>query len=1510
MWDIPGAASAAGGDDEDRARRDRYPSARRISLPADNKWDILEELAAKDEDDLRRILRAHEEAGLTWELDAETIQQRKRFDGALALLTLIEIAQQLRSPSVSDPSAAPWNIPSDAPAHVYDNLRRLFESEAVLHYCDSYLYFGVRFLAERLVPVRDASQLRLRQSPPRESRWRPLALLTPPLAPTNQNVAQEFFDLQHKEGSAEEQAALLFLDGFFDSPPDYELWLRGLLENRDPAQNDRFSKVTAGLLRWMEERVRFYLKFAKEERSEIALISEGRDVQIAAQVLGEGVAGELGPSFEPAKIFKKSAYSAGRLRKLHDRYRPAGGWRMTHPAAARCGLADMYWIARLLRASVSSAGTVTYSEISWLHLLNYRFNFLKEREQADTIAQYEEVLRSVFGYVCELVQNAISVTDGCVREVIAPQEHPTSGVSKDWPYVRDEEFAVVEKQRNIRRYHAEAQQGLGPLPPGAPPSTPAMPGGHAESASGGTAGPPRKPPKKTGPCDEDEGWSQRVSTGFVLDNLVGVAFSGGGIRSATFNLGVLQGLQQLDILRQVDYISTVSGGGFIGSWLVGNVRRSVHWLGRVTDWSASIAHLRAYSNYLAPRTGILSFDTWALATTWLRNTFLIQLTGLAWLFVLMLSALVVKPAFTGLWQPHSILAHGRFVLIASGVVATWAILYQLTKLNVITKDPTEPRNRAGVWFRTKAKAIARRVRSDAEWVRRLCVLPACAGSFCIASLFWRDAQPRTTGWARLDALTGFGAILTSAWAYWLSILIFSLIVLCIIVLLSIRPPYRANSIWIALICGGVLYLGLCGIFYLDLQLEQNGGSRKEWLAYAFTPTLVLFAFALSVVLLIGFTGRYSKEAFREWWTRLGTWLLTAALAALALTGVAAFGPELTAALWNHAHNPALKWGGVVTWAGTVISGLLAGKSSKTNGEGKSPNLQLLAVAGGVFFILGAALLSSALLYFLLFKIFGSDEACYGCYLVTVDHLGYGSLFFTLIGLASVGLLFSYFFELNIFGFNQFYRNRIVRCYLGATRTTPGVRRPNHVSGFDFNDDIKLDKLQQDDALDGENGSFRGPFPIINCALNLGGSEDLSVKTRHSASFTLTPLRCGSDRPLVGYAPTLGEGKGLLGRRMQFAGGLMLGQAVAVSGAAVSPNMGYNTSPLVAFLLTMFNVRLGWWFPNPGRKSWYHGGLRVGLYYLTRELLGLADERRQFLNVSDGGHFENLAVYELIRRQCKVIIACDAECDENYQFGGLGNLIRICEADFGAVIELDVKAIREQKEGFGIAHCSIGNIKYSNGDLGYLIYLKASMTGDEPVGIMQYRAAHPSFPHETTSDQFFSEDQFESYRQLGKHVVEHSFRGTVPGQHPVVIAEKLFDVLTPMGCPSAVFLKHSSTLSGIWDKFRQTPSLYPLLNELMGHPCPPAAPAPPSCSEEVCVVLQLIQLMEDVFLDLRLDDFWEHPDNRGWAMLFMQWSRSPRFRTLWGQTRRTFGIRFEHFCAARLGLERDRPTVRV
>jgi len=596
----------------------------------------------------------------------------------------------------------------------------------------------------------------------------------------------------------------------------------------------------------------------------------------------------------------------------------------------------------------------------------------------------------------------------------------------------------------------------------------------------------------------------------------------------------------------------------------------------------------------------------------------------------------------------------------------------------------------------------------------------------------------------------------------------------------------------------------------------------------------------------------------------------------------------------------------------VIGGLIAGKSSKTAGEGgSSPRLEVLAKVGGLLFIVGSFVLGSVLLYILIFEMFASETSLLGTDpLQVLCELGFWKIalvFGVALGVAS---LFSWWFEINIFGLNQFYRNRLVRCYLGATRWTPGARKPNPFTKFDFTDDLNLSRFRTDSpgadlppqiTPAPECGPYRGPLPIINCALNLAGSSDLALNTRHSASFTLTPLRCGSDRSKVGYAPTWSQ-------HGSFADGVPLGQAVSISGAAVSPNMGYNTSPLVAFLLTMFNVRLGWWFPNPGQPGWRRRGLSFSLYYLVMELLGIADEKRYFLNVSDGGHFENLAIYELIRRRCKLIIACDAECDEHLQFGGLGNMVRICETDFGATIDIDVKSIRPNKDGHSLAHCAVGTIKYSSGEIGRLIYLKASMSGDEDVSIAQYRSSHPSFPHESTANQFYSEDQFESYRKLGLHIVRASFKGNLPGDDPQLIAERMADVLTPAGCAGEAFLRHTAALGKIWENIRSSSSLLSFMRELMT--LGPANASPGVTDEELCIGLELIQLMEDVFLDLRLDDFWEHPDNRGWAILFMRWARSPRFRFIWEKTRRTFGIRFEYFCHARLGLTRDRPIARV
>ena len=263
--------------------------------------------------------------------------------------------------------------------------------------------------------------------------------------------------------------------------------------------------------------------------------------------------------------------------------------------------------------------------------------------------------------------------------------------------------------------------------------------------------------------------------------------------------------------------------------------------------------------------------------------------------------------------------------------------------------------------------------------------------------------------------------------------------------------------------------------------------------------------------------------------------------------------------------------------------------------------------------------------------------------------------------------------------------------------------------------------------------------------------------RKAASFFFTPKACGYHLPGTAefharpfyWDKTLDHS-------------VSLGEVVAISGAAASPNMGYHTSPLVAFLMTVFNVRLGWWIMNPRRDNWTPSSPNIALLPLLEELFAVADQTSKYVYLSDGGHFENLALYELIRRRCPYLICCDGEEDGKMQFGSLGGIIRKAWADFGVLITVEPAQIRRTKDGSSRMHWSVGNIDYNDGTKGKLLYFKSSLTGDEPTDVTQYHCENPAFPHESTGDQFFSEAQFESYRNLGHHVARSAFDRATDG----------------------------------------------------------------------------------------------------------------------------------------------------
>jgi hypothetical protein len=309
-----------------------------------------------------------------------------------------------------------------------------------------------------------------------------------------------------------------------------------------------------------------------------------------------------------------------------------------------------------------------------------------------------------------------------------------------------------------------------------------------------------------------------------------------------------------------------------------------------------------------------------------------------------------------------------------------------------------------------------------------------------------------------------------------------------------------------------------------------------------------------------------------------------------------------------------------------------------------------------------------------------------------------------------------------------YRSRLVRTFLGVSRPKPD-RHPSAFTGFDAADDVRFDQVRD----------VGRPLHVVNTTLNLVADNRLAVAERKATSFTMSALHAGSR--LLGYRPAT-----------TYASGITLGEALTTSGAAVSSNMGPNASRAMTFLLTVFNARLGVWLGNPGvpgDATWMRAAPSFGVEPLVSELLARTTNTNPYVLLSDGGHFENLGLYEMVLRRCRYIIVSDAGCDGGYTFGDLANAVRKIRIDFG--VDIDFPAGLRIGPGEA-ARFAVGTIRYSALDSeledGLLVYLKPTVTGDEPVDVANYARTHPTFPHESTTEQWFDEAQFESYRMLG------------------------------------------------------------------------------------------------------------------------------------------------------------------
>ena len=347
----------------------------------------------------------------------------------------------------------------------------------------------------------------------------------------------------------------------------------------------------------------------------------------------------------------------------------------------------------------------------------------------------------------------------------------------------------------------------------------------------------------------------------------------------------------------------------------------------------------------------------------------------------------------------------------------------------------------------------------------------------------------------------------------------------------------------------------------------------------------------------------------------------------------------------------------------------------------------------------------------------------------------------ILTIIAVVMLIALLTNLNYFGITRMYRDRLMETFMPDKKA---VSTGNWQPAFDA-DITSLSKLH----------AIR-PYHIINANIVLVDCDSDKFRGRGGDSFIMSPKSCGSEA--TGYVKT----DNWLGDRMN------LPTAVAISGAALNPNSGgsgrgISKNRLVSFLLAFLQIRLGYWATNPKicngdkrriiTKIFKPNYLFPGLY---QGLLGKGlDDNSTWTELTDGGHFDNTGVYELIRRKVNVIVLSMAGADPEYQFSDLANLMQKVRVDFGVFIDLndnDLRPLIPDESGANKATGFVtAKIKYADGIIGKLIIIATTAITAMPADVFSYKKEHPLFPHEPTSDQFYDEQQLEAYRELGFHI---------------------------------------------------------------------------------------------------------------------------------------------------------------
>lgn len=954
---------------------------------------------------------------------------------------------------------------------------------------------------------------------------------------------------------------------------------------------------------------------------------------------------------------------------------------------------------------------------------------------------------------------------------------------------------------------------------------------------------------------------------------VGLAFSGGGIRSATFNLGVLKALHDLHVLKHVDYLSTVSGGGYIGAWWSAWRARGGQGfpqapIDSVTNAKAEnrepeeVRHLREFSNFLSPRIGFFESEMWnavmavlsAVLPAFLVASSVIALALLFWLGVT--SLILADGPDTTIPMPdlvESILKNLRLARLSNlkGWLAPVALLLLVLLVHVVGERQ----------WRSFGKAEPGSSESKSRDARFRFVMMSIVAVGIIAGWNWL----RECDWMRFQA-----AVTNSPWKWTATILPAEGLVFI--------PDLFA---WPILLIGIVLVL--------------------------LVPRLLLMRFAW-----VQTSARLVSAADRGLSRMLGTALIFAGLAALWLVGC-----------WLNS----TRWGTKIPPGGALISG--GAFALLRNWIGRMGP----AKKGGIMDVL-KPLLPQILAYIAI--VFWA--ICIAAMLASAIGTHHRSPW-TLSLWGAIVVLFAIFcFDPAQVSMHSFYRNRLCRAYLGASnRDAEGSSEKNRQTDVRLNDDIELRKLSPPGA--------KRPLHLVCCAANDLAGDHLENLSRGSRSAVLSKFGFSIGNYWHEWEKEeKNEDKKKKKKKKEKTKkeSLGLASAITASAAAFNSNMGSLSMTLgagVTFLCTALNLRLGLWLGHPlsdnvGVPKW-----TPGLLFL-KEMFGWtnsglrpppSDNPRQavakYVHLSDGAHFENLGLYELVRRHCRYIVVSDCGADRKVTFDDFGNAVRRIREDFGVEIEIDLSPLKPDQANISKQHVAVGSISYaphgdpkeSGKDTGILIYLKPTLTGDEPCDITQYRTRNEAFPHESTGDQFYDEAQWESYRRLGEHAAHSALRFVERERRSEdLTADQVFNgarwewYQSPERLQEK-FVEFTGRFTALETELRDKApkkfvrEMFPELQFIDEQADSDARMTSEEMNSVLHFLLQIIQLMEDVWVGCDFETHWNDPNNLGWMNAFQRWAYTPSFRLWWPILKPLYGAKFRRFMEERLNLaDEDYP----